>query len=700
MQKRLAFVAIWLATVIASDSVNAQNPLTPEQEKATAAIHEYFRRTTTRLASESLADIKTLDDWQNQRPRLREQLLEMLGLSPLPERTDLHATVTSTVEHEEFIVEKLHFQSRPGLYVTANFYRPKLVDKPLPTILYLCGHGNVKIDGVSYGSKASYQHHPAWFAREGYCSLILDTLQLGEIEGLHHGTYREGMWWWPARGYTPAGVEAWNAVRALDYLETRPEVDMKRIGVTGRSGGGAYTWWLAGIDDRPACLIPVAGITDLQNHVVDGCIEGHCDCMYMVNTYQWDFPTLAAFAAPRPLLFSNTDKDKIFPLDGVVRTHAKLKKIYDLYGAADKLGLLITEGPHKDTQELQVPAFRWMNRWLQNRDTPITRVADKPLDPKQLKVFDDLPVDQRNTMVHEWFVPRFEPAEPPKTRDEWESLRERWLAELKGKSFRGWPSNAPPPELKLLALRKSGRLRRRLFEFTTEENLKIRVLAMTSFREKTPESLLLKLANDDEWNKEVAAVCNSAGEVLSPPERESQEFRNDQLLAGTLETLEMAGVWIAPRGLGSSQWNPEAKKDTHILRRFLLIGQTADEGRVWDVCRCIEALRSIDEFKDTRIGIRGDGALAGIAMYSALLSPSVELVQLHRPTVSHRDGPFFPNVLRILDLPQAAAMFLPRRVSLYGANEHDWQWAVDVGGLYAEKPNILFAPAREEGGSK
>ena len=92
------------------------------------------------------------------------------------------------------------------------------------------------------------------------------------------------------RGYTPAGVEAWNCIRALDYLETRPEVDPKRLGVTGRSGGGAYSWWIAAIDERIKAAVPVAGITDLQNHVVDGCVEGHCDCMYMVNTYRWDYP--------------------------------------------------------------------------------------------------------------------------------------------------------------------------------------------------------------------------------------------------------------------------------------------------------------------------------------------------------------------------------------------------------------------------
>src|SRR4051812_1879928 len=402
----------------------------PEQTRATADIQQFFRRTTQRLADACLADVKTVEDWQHLRPQLRQQLFDMLGLAPLPERTPLHPTVTGMLDGGTFVVEKLHFQSRPGLYVTANFYKPKPAGMNpaarLPTILYLCGHGNVRSGAISYGSKTSYQHHAAWFARHGYCCLVFDTLQLGEIEGIHHGTNRYGMWWWVSRGYTPAGVEAWNAIRALDYLESRPEVDAKRIGVTGRTGGGISPWWTAALDDRPACLVPVAGITDLQNYIVDGTIEGHCDCMFMVNTQGWDFATVAALAAPRPLLFSNTDKDRIFPLDGVERTHARLKRVYDLHGAADKLGLVITEGPHKDTQDLQVPAFRWFARWLKGvPDEQITQAADRPFRAEQLKVFAELPADQKNTTAHEWFTPKAEPPPLPASKEEWETTRDR-----------------------------------------------------------------------------------------------------------------------------------------------------------------------------------------------------------------------------------------------------------------------------------
>ena len=244
------------------------------------------------LQEACLSDVHSIADWDAERPRAHAQLLEMFGLDAAaltPATTDeLAAVVTGRLTFEGegssggCVVEKLHYQSRPGLYVTANLYLPRDAspEKPCPGVLYLCGHGRVVEDGVSLGNKVHYQHHGAWLAEHAYAVLMIDTLQLGEIEGIHHGTYREGRWWWPSRGYTPAGVEALNGLRGVDYLCSRPEVDAQRIGVTGRSGGGAGSWWAAALDPRVKVAVPVAGITDLQDHVVEGCVSGHCDCMF------------------------------------------------------------------------------------------------------------------------------------------------------------------------------------------------------------------------------------------------------------------------------------------------------------------------------------------------------------------------------------------------------------------------------------
>ena len=232
-------------------------------------------------------------------------------------------------------------------------------------------------------------------------------------------------------------------VRAVDLLQSLPEVDGERIGVTGRSGGGAYSWWVAAIDERIKCAVPVAGITDLRNHVVDGCVEGHCDCMFMVNTYRWDYPMLAALVAPRPLLISNTDSDRIFPLDGVYRTHKKVKRVYDLLGAGKNVALHITAGPHSDTQELRVHAFRWMNRHLKGDAESSVQPAEKFFEPTDLKVFDSLPSDEHNTRIQEQFVAKATPR-TPSTAEEWDAQRIAWMRVLREQTFRGWPTHDVP----------------------------------------------------------------------------------------------------------------------------------------------------------------------------------------------------------------------------------------------------------------
>ncbi|MEE2813088.1 MAG: acetylxylan esterase, partial [Verrucomicrobiota bacterium] len=141
----------------------------------------YFKAETDRLAARCLTDIKTLADWNMRKDKYRQQMHEMLGLDPMPARTPLKAVVTGKIQHKDFEVWKVHYQSMPRLYVTGNLYVPKGLAKPAPTILYVCGHGGVKKDGISYGNKVHYQHHGIWFARNGYVCLVIDTLQLGEI---------------------------------------------------------------------------------------------------------------------------------------------------------------------------------------------------------------------------------------------------------------------------------------------------------------------------------------------------------------------------------------------------------------------------------------------------------------------------------------------------------------------------------------
>lgn len=637
-------------------------PTIPTSTAADRDLADYFRAETAQLGHRCLADVNSLADWQAQRERRRRELFDMLGLWPLPERTDLRAVVTGRLEQEDFTVEKLHFQSLPGLYVTANLYVPKGLREPAPAVLYVCGHAPVKTNGVSFGNKVAYQHHGIWFARHGYVCLLIDTLQLGEIEGLHHGTYREGLWWWNARGYTPAGVEAWNSIRALDYLCSRPEVDRERIGMTGRSGGGAYTWTTAALDERVKVAAPVAGITDLQNHVVDGCVEGHCDCMYFVNTYRWDFPLHAALLAPRPLLIVNTDADNIFPLDGVQRLHAKVKRLYDLYGASANLGLVIGPGPHKDTQDLQVPVFRWFNRHLKGEDPLITDAAVKLFRPEQLKVFATVPADQINTRVHEVFVPAAK-VSLPETPPDWAAQREAWLTALREKCFAGWPADVEPLRLAQTRAAEAGGLRLRVFEFTSQTHARLPLFVLNAAGARRPRQVSLAVVDERGWDEWAARLEASFPDVLAPDGGASSPSQPDAAVrawARELKSSRRALVIFAPRGVGPTAWSGDARKQVHLRRRFMLLGQTLAGMRVWDARRALQAVRALPEFKDAPITLTAARDLSGVALYASLFEPPVQGLELEQLPASHREGPDLLNVLRVFDVPQALALAAER----------------------------------------
>lgn len=689
---RLVFAIAVTLSILAADVSIANAAETSPGDEMIAA---YFREETQKLADACLTRVKSFDEWAAQRDGYRQQLREMLGLDPLPERTPLHAVVTGKQEREDFIVEKLHFQSQPHLYVTANLYLPKNITKPAPAILYVCGHHKLVEKGVSYGNKVAYQHHGAWFAQNGYVCLMIDTLQLGEIEGVHHGTYREGMWWWNARGYTPAGVEAWNSIRAIDYLISRPEVDATRIGMTGRSGGGAYSWTTTALDDRIKVAVPVAGITTLKNYVVDSCITGHCDCMFFVNTYRWDYPQLAALTAPRPLLIANTDRDKIFPLDGVTEVYRKVRNLYELGEKGPDVALQLTPGPHSDGQVLQLQALRWFNHYFKEDDSPVPSAAKSYFTPAELKVFDKLPEDQINTKIQESFVPQAAAPVVPNSQHEWESQRDAWLRALVGKCFRAWPAeddrlSAKPRNVNS---KRTGDITVTAYQFTGQNNIDLQLYRIErgDADGRKPRCVILRPLSQRDWStlNVGALVAPNASDDSGP----SPSGTDDELkrLFSTDDLNETAMVFFAPCGIGPTAWSSDPQEQKHIRRKFMLLGQTLDGMRVWDVRRAIQSLRKIDGFTDLPLTVRADDEMAGIALYAALFEPNVDRLDLHGLPHTHRNGPDFLNVLRILDVPQTVAMVAEKtHVDIHQDGSDGWDYPLAVAKRFGWNERIAI----------
>lgn len=665
-----------------------------ETSRGDKMLAAYFDQQTQQIRnSHVLLPVPNAAAWMDQLPERRRQLREMLGLDPLPERTDLKPVITGKVEHDEFIVEKLHFQSRPGLYVTGNLYVPKKIEKPLPAILYVCGHGQVKKDGIAYGAKAHYQHHGGWFARNGYVCLTIDTLQLGEIEGIHHGTYRYGMWWWLNRGYSPAGVEAWNCIRALDYLESRKEVDATKMGVTGRSGGGAYSWWIAAIDERIKAAVPTAGITDLQNYVVDGAVEGHCDCMFMVNTYQWDYPQVAALVAPRHLLIANTDRDPIFPLDGVYRTFTEVRPLYAALGVKDNVGLNITFGGHLDTQDLQVHAFRWFNKHLKGIDVQVDKTVEKFFTPEQLKVFAELPADQKNTTIHETFVPAAPEYTVPKSADDWTAHKRDWRDFLTTRSFRAWPKDHVPGDVKELTRVEKDGIRLTVFEFTSQGafHLQLWMLHRADLKPNEAKIDVLNVLDDQAWTEFQSLLRPAFAEDFElPPAVEADEV-NWKATKNMLTKQPWVMSYFAPRGVGPAAFNQTEKKQIQNRRRFYLLGQTLDGMQTLDICTAMELHQRHPLLDSSALWLQSQRTMAGNSLYATVMHSNAKRIDLYDLPKTHREGPIYLNVQRKLDMPQAVALAAENTQVVIYQDSAGFEWPQQLAeNLKWDKKQLQF----------
>ncbi len=615
----------------------AADPKPADTAAADAAIHKYLAAQTERLSARFLDGATTRAEWEAKRPQLKQQFLDMLGLWPLPERTDLHATVTGTLERSGVVIEKLHYQSRPGLYVTANLYRPKDIPagRRLPAILYVCGHSGRGRDG----NKTAFQDHGLWFGAHGYVCLVVDTLQLGEVAGKHHGTYNLGRFWWQSRGYTPAGVECWNGIRGIDYLVSRPDVDPGHIGVTGISGGGATTVWVAAADDRVAVAVPVSGMSDLESYVAHQVINGHCDCMFAINTYQWEWTTILALFAPKPLLFANSDRDTIFPMDGNRRVIERLRRAYALLGAPEHIAEHVSPGGHDYRPDLRIAVFGFLNRHLKNDAGPVSDADFPKIDGKELRVFPedkDFPKDAVNDRVDEVFVPAAA-VKPPGPGEDFAGWKAGLVKQIREKSFRALPEKVP-------GYQSPGQFGPEGIDAETEPGVFCRLVPIDSRREGAGTVTLI---------------------VLNPDEdpKAATEF-----WAKRYPDAAFAFA-LYPRDGGPHRWTRKNPPNT-VERSLPLLGQTVDSGRVRDVAT---VLTGNDPSADRRADFRvvGRGPAGVIAAYAALFVPNrVGEVVIADPPASHRDGPHFLNVLRVLDIPDALGLLAPDvKLTLIGAKD-------------------------------
>src|SRR3954471_2338845 len=298
----------------AQEAKTARGELAP-LNRFSRMVQEWFVdqvRAAEEKIKQRLAGLKTKEDAEAYVRSVQERVRQSFG--PEPERTPLNPRVTGTVERDAYRIEKVIFESRPNFPVTANLYIPKGHKPPLPGVVGTCGHSN--------NGKAAdtYQSFAQSLARLGYVVLIFDPI--GQGERLQYGHVEKGHR--PRVGvgeHLHAGNQqflvgeflgswrAWDGIRALDYLLSRPEVDPKRVGVTGNSGGGTMTTWLCGLDARWTMAAPGCFITTFRRNLENELPADTEQCPPAALARGLDHSDFLAAMAPRPVIILAKEQD-------------------------------------------------------------------------------------------------------------------------------------------------------------------------------------------------------------------------------------------------------------------------------------------------------------------------------------------------------------------------------------------------------
>jgi cephalosporin-C deacetylase-like acetyl esterase len=601
------------------------------------ALQAHFERVTQARFDSLFAEVGSVAQWEVRRERTRRALERMLWHQRRWPETPPRARITGRVELAEYTVENLVLETDPGLYLTANLYLPRSGVKPFPAVLYQCGHA----------SKTYFRRHGAWLAARGIAVLVMDNIEMGEIQITHHGVYAHAWFHWYSRGYSPLALELWNARRALDYLERRPDIDAKRIGATGRSGGGMTTFFLAALDERVKASAPVSGTLSTPGWVRRRLTAAHCDCQYPVNSYGLLYSEVGALVAPRAQLQVNADADRGFPMDAFEEMVAKIGEVYRLYGAERKLGSAVTPGGHSDTEAIRLPVYSFFLKELLGIDAPVTSegpVEEPPADG--LVCFrDGLPLDERLSRADEEFLPAYEYRPAP----DMVKRRKELVEQLRGEVFRYFPGSPAPLEpVWGEEMTVQGR-RVKTVTFQGFEGLRVR--AIYSLPEKASSNRLPAVLLVDHrrgipvWGNEQPLERNQWGEraVL------------------VVETID--------RGRRALEQNLRSFNDDdlvhHMRRQAMVAGTTIESMQVYEILRSLELLRAQPEVDSARITVTGRGVMGINGLYAALLDGGVERVVLGSPPGSHREGPVYLGILRYTDIPEVMAL-LGARVDLYG----------------------------------
>ncbi len=593
--------------------------------------------------------IQTKQDYEARKTRLRAAALRMIGGLP-EERTPLNARKTGTLDRADYRVDKVVYESLPRFYVTANLYLPKGAG-PFPAVLQPVGHS------LSAKNRAFYQRIAIGMVKQGFVVLTYDPIGQGERRIFWDNDLRDSKvggptaehsmigWQSVAGGESVARYRIWDGIRSIDYLISLPEVDKDKIGVTGCSGGGTLTTYIAALDERvkvaaPACYISSwedqlkgTGPQDAEQQFPDQLLEG-------LNHSDW-----IGLAAPKPYLIVSTDQD-FFPLEGARRTFDEMKRIYRLYDAEVKLDWFHEPGGHGMPQASREAVAGWMKRWLHGDGAPAKETAFRTEHEEDLNVTEtgQVATSLGGETASTWNVARFSrkiPQRPVAVAEEAARLTRFSREQTPLNMRRGRTVSGDGYGIELL---------------TYEPSIGLTIpAALVTPSSRRPRGMMLLL--------------DPRGKAsLLTPEGDAAELAK---LGYAALAIDVSGTGeVAFARSESAPWRPPQLAWLALMTGRPLIGIRAN-----DVIRALDVLAELGLLPRAGVAAMARGKLGPVLLHAALFDARISSVIVEESLVSyqavgaapiHRDieDIIIPGILGRYDLPDVAAALAPRPVWL------------------------------------
>ncbi len=648
MRTFLALIVFAGSVAAADDLTVFRGPGTSPGEQLTAYLNAIGKRQLEER-SRAVAQIKTREQAEQRKKAVREKILRLIG--DLPNyRGPLNVKHYGTLDRGQYRIEKITYESLPGFYVTANVYVPAQGSGPFPAVLMPVGH--------SANGKAGSRQVATGLVTKGFIALAYDPIGQGERLQYYDPAAGKSKVGGPtaehshANGHTMligdnvARYRIWDGMRGIDYLLSRKDVDPKRIGCTGCSGGGTLTTYIAALDDRVAAAAPACYTTSWEE-LLPG--PGPQDAEQTFPNFLSEGLNIADYAelfAPKPWLIVSTIQD-FFPLEGARQTYEEVRKWYRLYGAQDRISWHVGPGPHGTPQPSREAIYAWFIKWLKNGDGDEAEPAAKPEPADNLLV---TPTGQVNNSLGSETVftlnrkravdlVRGRPTETARIASE-----VRRLAKISVQ-----PGGAPPPVAVHRTVARTG--------------YRLDIISLDSTEGIRLPGLLLVPEGDAAKPAVLVADSRSKQETAAP--------------GGDLDALAKAGyVVLAVQTRGTPEVRGSGRgSGGGSASRALVVGKTLPGMRAEDLIRAVDYLTSRPDVDRGKIAAFGQGGQGVPLLHAAVLDSRIGQVVLQETLAKywmgiegelHRnlDEVAIPGVLRSYDLDDLANALSPRKVTL------------------------------------